>query len=61
MFVMVLFQPLFTASAWQSFSVLAWGWALSTQRHTLSNYLWLTGATTLKHFSRFYVFLGRPL
>jgi hypothetical protein len=61
MFVMALFQPLFTASAWQSFSVLAWGWALSTQRHTLSNYLWLTGATTLKHFSRFYVFLGSPL
>jgi hypothetical protein len=61
MFVMALFQPLFTASAWQSFSVLACGWSLSTQRHTLSNYLWLTGATTLKHFSRFYVFVGEPL
>lgn len=58
---MALFQPLFSASAWQSFSVLACGWALSTQRHTLSHYLWLTGATTLKHFSRFYVFIGGPL
>lgn len=61
MFVMALFQPLFNAGAWQSVSVLAYGWALSTQRHTISNYLWLTGATTLKHFSRFYVFLGGPL
>jgi hypothetical protein len=61
MFVMALFQPLFNASAWQSFAVLACGWALSTHRHTISNYLWLTGATTLKHFSRFYVFVGGPL
>lgn len=61
MFVMALFQPLFNASTWQSFSVLACGWALSTHRHTISNYLWLTGATTLKHFSRFYVFVGGPL
>lgn len=61
MFVMALFQPLFNAPAWQSFSVLACGWALSTERHTLSNYLWLTGATTLKHFARFYVFVGGPL
>jgi hypothetical protein len=60
-FVMVLFQPLFRASAWQTFLWLAWGWVMSTQRHTISNYLWLTGATTLKHFSRFYVFLGGPL
>jgi hypothetical protein len=60
-FVMVLFQPLFRASAWHTFLWLAWGWVLSTQRHTISNYLWLTGATTRKHFSRFYVFLGGPL
>src|SRR5512134_605014 len=59
-FVMVLFQPLFRASAWQTFSVLACGWALATERHTITTYLWLTGAATLKHFSRFYVFLGCP-
>ena len=40
---------------------LACGWALATDRHTITTYLWLTGATTVKHFSRFYVFLGCPL
>ena len=55
---MGLFQGLFTAPSWQSFLLLACGWALSAERHTITTYLWLTGATTLKHFSRFYVFLG---
>jgi DDE superfamily endonuclease len=58
---MGLFQGLFTAPSWQSFSFLACGWALTTDRHTITNYLWLTGATTVKHFSQFYVFLGCPL
>src|SRR5881397_505512 len=35
--------------------------SLATDRHTITTYLWLTGATTVKHFSRFYVFLGCPL
>jgi hypothetical protein len=60
-FVMVLFQGLFTAPSWQTFTYLACGWALATDRHTITTYLWLTGATTVKHFSRFYVFLGCPL
>ena len=60
-FVMGLFQGLFTAPSWQSFSFLACGWALTTDRHTITTYLWLTGATPVKHFSRFYVFLGCPL
>jgi DDE superfamily endonuclease len=60
-FVMGLFHGLFTAPSWQSFSLLACGWALATDRHTITTYLWLTGATTVKHFSRFYVFLGCPL
>jgi DDE superfamily endonuclease/putative transposase ISC1217 len=60
-FVMGLFHPLFTAPSWQSFALLACGWALTTDRHTISTYMWLTGATTVKHFSRFYVFLGCPL
>ena len=31
------------------------------ERHTITTYLRLTGATTVKHFSRFYVFLGGTL
>jgi len=59
--VMTLFQGLFTAPSWQTFTSLACGWALATDRHTITTYLWLTGATAVKHFSRFYVFLGCPL
>jgi hypothetical protein len=59
--VMTLFHGLFTAPSWQTFTSLACGWALATDRHTITTYLWLTGATTVKHFSRFYVFLGCPL
>jgi DDE superfamily endonuclease len=59
--VMTLFHSLFTAPSWQAFTYLACGWALATDRHTITTYLWLTGATTVKHFSRFYVFLGCPL
>jgi Transposase DDE domain len=59
-FVMALFQGLFTAPSWQSFALLACGWALASRQHTITTYLWLTGAATLKHFSRFYVFLGCP-
>ena len=58
---MGLFPGLLTAPSWQSFSLLACGWALATDRHTITTYLWLTGASTVKHFSRFYVFLGGPL
>ena len=60
-FVMGLLHGLFTAPSRQSFALLACGWALTTDRHTITTYLWLTGATTVKHFSRFYVFLGCPL
>src|SRR6266849_5772677 len=59
--VMTLFHSLFTAPSWQTFTYLACGWSLATDRHTITTYLWLTGATTVKHFSRFYVFLGCPL
>jgi hypothetical protein len=60
-FVMGLFQGLFTAPSWQTFTFLACGWALAGARHTLTTYLWVTGAATVKHFSRFYVFLGQAL
>jgi hypothetical protein len=61
MFVMGLFHGLFTAPSWQSFALLACGWALATDRHTITTSLWLTGATTVKHFSRFSGFLGGSL
>jgi hypothetical protein len=56
-----LFQGLFTARSWNSFMCLAWGWTLARDRHTITTYWCFTGATTLKHFSRFYGFLGGPL
>ena len=59
--VMTLFQGLLTAPSWQTFPSLACGWSLATDRHTITTSLWLTGATTVKHFSRFSVFLGCPL
>jgi hypothetical protein len=60
-FVMDLFQGLFTAPSWQTFVLLACGWALTSERHTITTSLWLTGAVTVKHFSRFSVFLGGAL
>ena len=59
--VMTLFDDLFTAPSWRTFTLLACGWALAGDRHTITTYMWLTGAATMKHFSRFYVFLGCPL
>jgi hypothetical protein len=58
---MGLFQGLFTAPSWQTFLLLTCGWALTTEGHTITTYLWLTGASRVKHFSRFYVFLGGAL
>jgi len=60
MFMKPLFSGLFTARSWPSFALLACGWALAPRQHTITTYLWLTGAATLKHFSRFDVFLGCP-
>lgn len=60
-FVMTLFQGIFTAPSWHTFTYLACGWALARDRHTITTNLWLTGATAIKHFSGFHVFLGCPL
>jgi hypothetical protein len=58
-FVMSLFAGVFTAPSWQTFTVLAYGWAVASgERQTITTYLWLTGATTVKHFSCFYTFRG---
>jgi hypothetical protein len=59
--VMTLFQGCFPRPSWQTLLALACGWALATNRHTITTSLWLTGATTVKHFSRFSVFLGCPV
>jgi hypothetical protein len=57
-----LFAGLFTTPSWQTFSLLAYGWAVAGgERQTLTPYLWLSGATTVKHFSCFYAFLGGAL
>ena len=62
LFVMSLFAGLFTTSSWQTFTILAWGWAVAGgERQTITTYLWLTGATEVKHFSCFYRFLGGAL
>jgi hypothetical protein len=34
---------------------------LARERHPITSYLWLSGATAHKHFSRFYGFLGAAL
>ena len=59
--VMTLFQGFFSTPSWHTCTYLACGWAFASDRHTITTYMWLTGATAVKHFSRFYVFLGGPL
>lgn len=62
LFVMSLFAGLFTTPSEQTFTVLAYGWAVASgERQTITTYLWLTGATSVKHFSCFYRFLGGAL
>ena len=62
LFVMGLCDGLFTAPSCQTFTLLVWGWAVASgERQTITTYLWLTGATRVKHFSRFYAFLGGAL
>jgi hypothetical protein len=57
-----LFAGLFTTPSWQTFTLLAYGWAVAGgERQTITTYLWLSGATTVKHFSGFYPFLGGTL
>ena len=60
-FVTILFRDLFPAPSWHTVASLACGWALAGDRHTMTMYLWLTGAATVKHFARCSVFLGCPL
>src|ERR1700750_1034991 len=60
--VMGLFAGLFTMPSTQTFTVLAYGWAVASgERQTITTYLWLSGATSVKHFSCYYTFLGGAL
>src|SRR5207247_8258140 len=52
--VMTLLQGLCTTPLWHTFTSLACGWALATDRHTITTSVWLTGATAVTHFSRVY-------
>jgi hypothetical protein len=61
-FVRGLFAGRFTMPSEQPFTVLAYGWAgASGERPTLTTYLGLTGATSVKHCSCFSRFLGGAL
>jgi hypothetical protein len=60
--VMGLFAGLFTTPSGQTFTALAYGWAVASgERQTITTYLWLTGAASVKHFSCYYRFLGGAL
>ena len=61
-FVMGLFAGLFTTPSGQTFTALAYGWAVASgERQTVTTYLWLSGAASVKHFSCYYRFLGGAL
>ena len=59
--VLTLLQGFLSTPSWPTCTSLACGWACASDRHTLTTSLWRTGATAVKHFSRFSVFLGGPL
>lgn len=60
-FVMTVFAGVFRAPSWQTFMYLAYGWSLACGRQTITTYLWHSGATQVKHFSRYYAFVGGAL
>src|SRR5713226_7939966 len=59
--VMTLWHGVLSAPSWQNFTSLAYGWALACGRQTITTSLWGSGAAQVKHFSRYYVFLGGAL
>ena len=60
-FVMTLWHGVLSAPSWHNFTYLAYGWAIASGRQTITTYLWGSGAAQVKHFSRYYAFLGRAL
>jgi len=60
-FVMTLWQGVLSAPSWHNFTYLAYGWVLAWGRQTITTYLWGSGAAQVKHFSRYYAFVGGAL
>ena len=60
-FVMTLWHGVLSAPSWQNLTYLAYGWAIASGRQTITTSLWGSGAAQVKHFSRYYAFLGRAL
>src|SRR6059036_2454974 len=60
-FAMTLWHGVLSAPSWHNFTYLAYGWALACGRQTITTYLWGSGAAQVKHFSRYYAFLGEAL
>src|SRR5712692_5843623 len=60
-FVMTLWHGVLSAPSWHNFTYLAYGWAIASGRQTITTYLWGSGAAQVKHFSRYYVFVGGAL
>jgi len=60
-FAMTLWHGVLSAPSWHNFTYLAYGWALACGRQTITAYLWGSGAAQVKHFSRYYAFLGGAL
>ena len=60
-FVMTLWHGVLSAPSWHNFTYLAYGWAIASGRQTITAYLWGSGAAHVKHFSRYYAFLGQAL
>jgi hypothetical protein len=56
-FLKGLFCTHFTSRSFMSFLYLAYGWSMSKSSHTLAHYIWLSGGSEVKHFSRYYLFL----
>ncbi len=59
-FLQQRFAERFTKPTQTVFLLLALGFLLSSVRHTVANYLWRSGACLLRHYTRFYAFLGGP-
>ena len=55
-----LFRGVFTRRSQATFLRLSLGFVFAFTRHTVASYLWRAGAVSLKHFTRYYVFLGAP-
>jgi hypothetical protein len=59
--IMTLWHGVLSAPSWHHFTYLAYGWTLASGRQTITTYLWGSGAAQVKHFSRYYAFLGGAL